>query len=203
MDKEVLVVLGIFLVGLMGFVNAESSSITWVNFSVSPNNGSNVSAFNCEVEDLDLAEIGVGWAKLGWENCGDDRFLHNLIFLDRVLVGNVSGEFFRVSGLDEDTQYEFSIIPISETGEEGVRAVVFGRTLEKKKKDNVKKNGMREDVIPNFFVGESEILRGDVVIMLDDFYAVEDSFNWLVLFLWVLGFLIFVFLVLIFLVLAR
>ena len=119
------------------------------------------------------------------------------------MVGIVSGEFFRVSGLDEDTQYEFSIIPISETGEEGVRAVVFGRTLEKKKKDNVKKNGMRENVTPNFFVGESEILRGDVVIMLDDFYAVEDSFNWLVLFLWVLGFLIFVLLVLILLVLVR
>ena len=205
MNSDVLMVLGIFLVGLMGIAGA-SSSTTMVDFIIDANNGSDAEAFNCMVGGLDVDDEGYDWISLDWENCEDDRFLHNLIFVDGFLVGEVSGEEFNVTGLSEDTRYEFSIISISNESEEGVRAAVLGRTLERGDDEDRREGGRystRDDVIPNFFVSEDKIFTEDVVILLENSSVVEEVCDWWVLLWWVLGLLIFVLLALIFILLLQ
>lgn len=212
MRKELLFVLGVFLVGFMTCVGASSSSTAWVNFTVHPNNGSDEDAFNGVVDGLEIEDRGYDWIYVVWENSEDERFSHNLVFVDRVLVGNTPGEFFNVTGLSEGVRYEISVIAISDEGDEGVRSAIFGRTLgdtddddddDKDNKKKGKKTGMGSDVIPNFFVGEDGFASNNVTIALGSFSASEDRLNWVVLFWLGLGFFIFLLLVLIFVLLIR
>lgn len=218
MRKEILIIVLIALVGLLSFVDAGSSSITWVNFTVCTDvsicfNESNVDAFAGHVEDLEVEDKGYTWFYLTWENTNDSRFSHNLVFIDQILVGQTAGEDFNVTGLNEDTRYEISIISISDEDAEGKRVAISQRTLEEDDdsddddedddRKSGKKTGMRDDVIPNFFVSDDVILMGEVVIALESASVECDDYDWFVLLWSVLGLLIFVLLVLIFVLLRR
>lgn len=117
------------LVVSMSFVYAVSSSTTEVTFTILPNNESNASAFNGHIDSLQVGDKGFYWIYFTWNNTNDTEFSHNLIFLDNIMIGETSGEFFNVTGLNEDTQYEISIIPVSNSDELGLWRTIFERTL--------------------------------------------------------------------------
>lgn len=229
MRKELILILGIFLFGFMINVNAAASSFTWVNFSVIVNGGENESAFNAQVNNFDVANKSYYWIYLTWDNPSDANFSHNLIFLDRILVGNTTEEYFNVTDLEEGTTYDISILPVSYAGEYGIRSSVSSKTLGSSNDsennetsdgddsydgdsddeaiiDDVQSNRMKSDDIPNFFVGDPSTLNLESgAIVLGDFsdYDSSEDVDWIV---WVWGLLLFgilLFLILIILLIIR
>ncbi len=185
MRKELLLFLGVFLVGLMGPVGAVSSS-TWVDFSV----GVDEYSYDGKVSGLEIEDKGKTWFYLVWGNSEED-FSHNLIFVDGDLVGETSGEFFRVSGLDKDNRYKIEVVPVNDD-EEGRRSSVSGRTLGSNGGDD---DEIESDVVPNFYIGEDEVALGNSSIVLGDFTAVEGEGNFWILF-WIVVALLFLILLL-------
>ena len=207
-ERSLILVIGVFLaVGLFSGIGASATSEDIVTFVITPFNESGNRTFGGYVEDLeveDLTEDSIEWV---WENSDDDGFSYNLVFFDRLLVINGTDEFFEAEDLNDDECYEIIIISVDVYGSEGPMVSDVACTLEEEevRKSSGKKSGVRDDDIPNFFVGESDGVgvENAVISLVSSPSSEKESFDWFVLIWMVLGFFSFVMLISIAVLLIR
>lgn len=174
---------GIFLaVAILSNFACASESTTSVNFTIILNE----SVFNGSVENLIVEDKSFDWIYLSWDN-PDGVFL-NLIFLDRFLIGNTSGEFFNITNLTENTLYNTSIISADNSSNYGPAVNLSVTTLSVANDDDDDEdnddNYYKEYVTPNYFSSNDLKKNETVTIYLNDgFPKISKSFSWLNLFL--------------------
>ena len=198
MNMKILGLLALIAITLICSVEASSSSVDIVSFTVNPYNESyENNSFEGFVGGLSVESKGkysISWV---WENSEEEGFFYNLVFLDSILVMNGTDEFFGAEGLDEGECYEFSIVGIGDDGSEGPRVSDTFCTTKKKRSRDKGDSEIVSDVVPYFFSEDKDIPK-DTTIVLGSSVVESRGYNWMILLCWVLSLLIFVLLALIF-----
>lgn len=186
MNMKFLGCLFLIMVGLIGGVNASSSSVDVVNFTV----GSSVENYTNDIFDGSISNLrveGKGKDSISWiwRNSENGNFSYNLVFLDNSLVMNGSDEDFKARGLKGDRCYEISVVSVGKDGNNGPRVNDIACTL-----DDDNDGSVRVIKEANFDFTKDKNIFKNTTIILNSSMAEDNGFDWLVLLCWILGLLI-------------